>query len=838
MAAPDLPELLHAAGLTLDRVGESWRVSEAASGVLVAMAGDPGAAAREALARLRQRYESAAPSSSSERSAPVMIQATLDSIREGAQLIGPDWRYRYINEAAAAQGRQSRQALLGRTMMEAYPGIEHTALFSTLRRCMGERVAQQLENEFIYPDGSTGWFELHIQPVPDGLFILSQDISSRKRAETALRSSEQLYRTLASNIPNGSVLLFDHELRFTIADGMALGHAGLSREMVEGRTLWEVLPAERAAALEPFYRAALAGEMSVREWVTGEHIYQVYFVPVRDEQGAIFAGMAVSHDITELKRAEQALLEERRLLAQRVEERTADLSAANAELARSARLKDEFLANMSHELRTPLNAVLGISEALREQAYGPLTDRQDHAVSMIEESGRHLLAMINDILDLARIGAGKLDLECETVPIGALCEASLRMVRQAVAKKELDMRLELDPRAPLIWGDPRRLKQILVNLLANAVKFTPLGGSVGLETRLDPEQGRLRFTVWDTGIGIAPELLTRLFQPFVQVEGGLARQYEGSGLGLSLVYNLTQLHGGSVEVESSSGSGSRFTVLLPWDAEAEAPQPAAAEQPHASSGPLRRALIVEDAPIAAEQLARYLAELELHSELHTAGAGVAERAAASQPDLIVLDLLLPDVSGWEVLAQLQANPRTRPIPVLIVSVVDEAARGRSLGAAAYLVKPFTRSDIRHALQELHVGQATDGPAAPEQPLILVAEDNEASSNILVDYLTAVGYEVAVARSGTEVIALARDLRPALILMDIQMPGMDGLEATRRIRADESFARVPIIAMTALAMPGDREVCLAAGADDYLSKPISLKRLATFIADYLRQSELP
>jgi signal transduction histidine kinase len=264
------------------------------------------------------------------------------------------------------------------------------------------------------------------------------------------------------------------------------------------------------------------------------------------------------------QRAGEALENEKAMLAQRVAERTAELSAANAELERAARLKDEFLANMSHELRTPLNTILGMAEILQENVYGELNEEQQQTVSYIEESGRHLLALITDILDLAKIEAGKAELLIAPVAIDDVCQASLLFIKQTSQKKQIKVSSAFDNHVNVIRADERRLKQILVNLLSNAVKFTPEGGRVGLEVAGDEAQGVVHFTVWDTGIGVAEAEMKRLFEPFVQIDSSLSRQHEGTGLGLSLVYRLTEMHGGSVAVESKVGEGSRFTVSLPW----------------------------------------------------------------------------------------------------------------------------------------------------------------------------------------------------------------------------------------------------------------------------------
>ncbi len=524
--------------------------------------------------------------------------------------------------------------------------------------------------------------------------------------------------------------------------------------------------------------------------------------------------------------AQQELRAERNLLAQRVQERTAELRRLNTDLERAGRLKDEFLAAMSHELRTPLNAILGLSEALRELVYGPVTPRQAQALETVQESGRHLLELINDILDLSKIEAGRVALNPERVELRALCESSLRLVREAALHKQLALDFWVAPPELELQADSRRLKQVLVNLLSNAVKFTPAEGRVWLEARR--EQDRVRIVVGDTGIGIAPEDLGRLFQPFVQLDSRLAREHEGTGLGLALVRRLVELHGGEVSLESQPGAGTRVTVELPWE-------PAAPVEPPAR-GPAARAqhvLIVEDDPSTEEQLRRYLEEGGRRVSVIQDGLGAARAALELDPDAILLDLLLPGASGWEVLEALRADARLSGIPILVVSVVDERAHALAAGAADTLVKPVDRGSLLAAVDRLPARRRVQPVAAPAAPLVLLAEDNEAASGAERDYLEAHGLRVILARHGGEAVELALEHRPAVILMDVQMPGMDGLEATRRLRARPELADVPIVAVTALAMPGDRERCLEAGADQYLTKPVALARLLETVRALLR-----
>ena len=429
-----------------------------------------------------------------------------------------------------------------------------------------------------------------------------------------------------------------------------------------------------------------------------------------------------------LRASEEALIAERNSLARRVEERTADLSQVNSELSRAVRAKDEFLANMSHELRTPLNAILGLSESLLEQFRGPLNERQQESLRMIEISGRHLLALINDILDLAKIESGRMELQLDPVVITDLCEASLLFVKEQALKKHLHLEYRVDDQRAIMHADAKRLKQMLVNLLSNAVKFTEAGGRVSLEVQTNAEAGVVRFVVEDTGIGMNPEEMGRLFQPFVQLDSRLNRQHEGTGLGLALVRRLAELHGGGITVESELGQGSRFTIALPY--------------------------------VSREMMAQNLADHALtvgDNTLHT-------------------------------------------VPIIETT---ESAREAPITTPPYEPPP---TGVR----------------------VLIVEDNTINITTVGDYLHDRGYHVVIARNGREALDIVAEARPDVILMDIRMAEMDGLETTRHLRAMPDYADTPIIALTALAMPGDREHCLAAGANEYLTKPVRLKGLVETI----------
>lgn len=416
-------------------------------------------------------------------------------------------------------------------------------------------------------------------------------------------------------------------------------------------------------------------------------------------------------------------------------EKNRSLAIANTELDRATKMKSQFLANMSHELRTPLNAVLGLSQALMRDVYGPLTDKQRSSLQRISDSGKHLLSLIQDILDLAKIESGKEELTMGNASISQICQTSLEIVRSLADIKDLELSVKLDLEDDLIELDERRIRQVFINLLGNAVKFTPTGGKISITINSSEKKDTLYISVSDSGIGIAEEDMDKLFDSFVQVDSSLSRSHEGTGLGLTLVRSIVEMHGGGITVESTLGEGSCFTVALPW-----------------------------------------------------------RRSTSPSPS-----------------ARLPQEPRH--------------------GKFSTIAFP---SDYTLP-QDIH---SDNSDLSFKSYLILIAEDNANNIIMLGDYLEFKGYNLAFAKDGYEALELARKNKPSLILMDVHMPRMNGLEATKRLRAEPDTADVPIVALTALAMQGDRERCYQAGMDEYIIKPINLEDLSETINEiFTRRTQL-
>jgi signal transduction histidine kinase/CheY-like chemotaxis protein len=473
------------------------------------------------------------------------------------------------------------------------------------------------------------------------------------------------------------------------------------------------------------------------------------------------------------------------------------LEATNTALLEANQHKSVFLANMSHELRTPLNAILGFSELLSDETKGQYDDTTRHRfLDQIHNSGKHLLGLINDILDLSKVEAGQMDLRVEDITVDESVQVVLGTVEPLARTKNIVLEYDHAPGLRLV-ADPAKLKQMLLNLVSNAIKFTPNGGRVTIRAR--HFDSMIEIAITDTGIGIAEKDLGRLFTEFQQLDAGPGREQEGTGLGLALTKRFAELHGGHVLVESVPGKGSTFVLQLPAVAIKSIQRTAPERRLSGSSDPSRPlVLLVEDNPEAAEILARHLQSGGFRMTIARTGQEALAMARELKPVAITLDILLPEIDGWEVLTQLKADAATRDIPVLIVTVVDNPALGRALGAIDYFVKPVDRSALLSRLDQYTFTTKVEHG----EIRVLVVDDEPANVEALVALLEPAGFKVLTAGGGTEGIDMARRNRPDLILLDLLMPQVTGFDVVEALRGDEVTRAIPIMVLTAKELDAD------------------------------------
>ena len=593
---------------------------------------------------------------------------------------------------------------------------------------------------------------------------------------------------------------------------------GYSQDELIGKTITSLIkngdPAGSVKKLLEKKTSLKGFEVTVVDAKNGELEVKLNAARLNDRENNFLGMIYVLHSLEKeldlknaLEKKTRELEELNSNLEKKVLQRTEELAKSNKELERMNQLKGRFIANTSHELRTPLNSILGFSDVLIEKTFGPLTENQERYIRNIYSAGKHLLELINNVLDIAKIEAGKHEMIYETFRVKELIEDVLNIMRPFADTKFINMDVQTEEEIDLITGDRVKIKQVLYNLLSNAIKFTPEGGKVGLSVEYadstnghytsgpDAKVAYLRFSVYDTGVGIGPEDKDRIFDEFEQVDTRLSREWGGAGLGLALSKKLVELHGGNISVESNLGEGSTFTFTIPVTSPVE---PALPEERQAISlnfpwmkeeAPL--ILVVEDDPSTAELLTLHLTQAGYKVAHAYNGEEAIEKAKSMKPFAITLDVMLPKKDGWEVLQTLKSESSTAEIPVIIHSVVDNKELAFALGAADYLMKPLDKRALLHKLDELNLAKGKiTSPTS-----ILVIESEESVVEYLKEILEPQGFFIHTAFTGKRGIELTHALRPSIILMDFVLPDMLSFDVVKELKENPYTKNIPIFILT-------------------------------------------
>lgn len=781
----------------------------------------------------------------------MLLDGLMDAVPDNIYFKDPDGRYLRINRAkAVSSGLESPLDAIGKTDFDYFQEEHAIAALASEREIIRTGVPViDHEEKLIWPDGRVSWAsatKVRLQR-RDGTIIgtlgISRDITAQYEMSQALQMERDRLRTLIDHLPD-YVFIKDAQYRFVTVNRAHVVLFGCrSEEEIIGKTDLDFSPPELAklyhsddAQVIQHGRTLINRE---EELVTANqeiHWVLTTKVPLRGPEGEIIGLVGIARDITKRKHAEQ------------------ELKAAKEAAEVANRAKSEFLANMSHEIRTPMNAIIGMTELVLDTALSP---QQRDYLETVLNSAESLMGIINDILDFSKIESGRLELDNYPIELREWLGDSIKPLALRAHSKRLELACHVAPKIPrYVRGDALRLRQIVLNLLGNAIKFTPQG-EVVLDVQLERDEEEdliLHFQVSDTGIGIPLEQQGRIFEAFEQADMSTTRNFGGTGLGLTISSRLVQLMGGRIWVESEAGEGSTFHFTAKFGKVSDDEVPRSRQDNGAFNG--LQILIVDDNATNRKILKEMCANWRMNPVTVSGAAEaldeISAAAARGTPyDLIITDACMPGTDGFTLAQKITELDEIDPTLVMMLSSIDRqigVEQCEKLGIKSYLTKPIKQSDLFDAIasvldlsvtHEENVSSATQRFPQIQPLTILLAEDSLANRKLALGLLDRWGHQVTVATTGLEALDALEKEEFDLILMDVQMPEMDGLTAAQEIRKREQESggrRIPIIAMTAHAMKGDRERCLEAGMDDYVSKPIRPFDLASVLSHYTQKDE--
>jgi len=704
------------------------------------------------------------------------------------------------NYSAVRNYGYSRQEFLSLTIKDIRPAEDVPAVLENIAKTLPSG-----ESESVWKhrkkDGTLIDVEITSHPLvyngKDARLVVATDITTRKKAEEALRQSEERFRLLVSEVADYAILMLDPEGHIVSWNTGAERIKGYRSEEIIGQHFSRFYPAEDVEQGKPAYELKVAVERGrledegPRVRKDGSQFWaNVVITALRDGTGRLCGFAKVTRDITEHKRTQELIMH------------------AKEEAERATKFKDQFLSTMSHELRTPLNAVLGFSDLLADERYGPLNDRQRRYVDHIHTGGKHLLKLISDILDLSKIEAGRMELTREDVTVASAFAEVISSLYPLAEKKSQELLQKVEPNLN-VDADAMRFKQVLMNLAGNAIKFTPEGGRIELVAHHVDDQ--VRIEVRDNGPGIPPEQQQRIFEAFFRLaQTGSAT--EGTGLGLAITTRLVELHGSKLGIESGPGKGTCFYFSLPLvaitsDQHTQTPIAVA----RARKAP--RILVVEDNAATGQLIQLQLASAGYETLRCDQPERATDIAAELRPDAITLDLLMKPVHGLEVLLQLKNDPRTSKIPVIVVTIVDQPGIGTALGADEYLIKPVDKATLLAAVERCLRSRGGGAPART----ILVVEDDSSTLEMIVELLKAYGYAVSTAADGEQARASVAQSLPELVILDLVLPKMSGFELLAEWRSNPRTSDLSVFVLTSKDLTKEEEKYIQAHAESLFRK---------------------
>lgn len=684
-----------------------------------------------------------------------------------------DWRIILVNAQTEKIFGYPRKELIGHSVEKLFPINLHEKNI----------VGSDFDINVLRKDGKEIPVEIRLSPfeVEDGNMVVAaiRDLTDHKRAE-------EKFRGLLESAPDAMVIV-NKEGSILLVNSQTEKLFGFQRQEILGKSVEILLPhCLKDKHLDQ--QSDFFGESRIRPiGVAGLDLWAlrkdgskfpigVSLSPLALEEGAMIT--VAIRDISAQKKVQQEL-------------QAAKLSAESAN-----RAKSDFLATMSHELRTPLNAVIGFSEVLRAQSFGSLNEKQKEYVHDIWDSGKHLLSLINDILDLSKIEAGKMKLFLSKFHLPTLIGHSLTIIRERAMEHDIHLSSNIEEGIETITADERRVKQILYNLLSNAVKFSSDGGKVGIEIKKINDQ-EITISVWDTGIGIEEKDKENIFKEFVRIHEDASQNTAGTGLGLSLTKRFVELHGGKIWFESQGkDKGTRFSftipTVIPQLQEGIKKDRLKNDRVVSFKRSTQTILIVEDDRISARLLSTYLTDAGYAIEFAVNGKEALSKARLLKPDLITLDIMMPEKDGWDVISELKMDPATKDIPVIITSGLEEKEKGFALGAAGYITKPIEKTSFEEILNGIGMPKIFQ-EANPYK--VLIIDDEPTTIAIVANIINRKGMRVIKAGGGQEGLKLALEENPDLIILDLLMPEVTGFDVLYQLKHQPLLSHIPVVILT-------------------------------------------